>query len=230
MARKSDSFYFDNYNSCADNICKAAHLLEGIMRDYNPAELEKHMDEMHEIEQSSDDLRHSMMDTLLKAFITPIEREDLARLSSSLDDVTDYIEGVLHRLYYDNIHELTPGALEMVTMLVKAAEEVRNMIAELPNFKKPESLHEHVVSINTLESVGDEIFLRIMRELHTTETDPLRVLGMREIYTILESCLDACERVADGVEGIIMQNNEVLPWFACSHQTLTGRCWAPRIP
>ena len=168
MARKSDSFYFDNYNSCADNICKAAHLLEGIMRDYNPAELEKHMDEMHEIEQSSDDLRHGMMDTLLKAFITPIEREDLARLSSSLDDVTDYIEGVLHRLYYDNIQELTPGALEMVTMLVKAAEEVRNMIAELPNFKKPESLHEHVISINTLESVGDEIFLRIMRELHPT--------------------------------------------------------------
>lgn len=207
MARKSDSFYFDNYNSCADNICKAAHLLEGIMRDYNPAKLEKYMDEMHEIEQSSDDLRHGMMDTLLRAFITPIEREDLARLSSSLDDVTDFIEGVLHRLYYDNIQELTPGALEMVTMLVKAAEEVRNMIAELPNFKKPESLHEHVISINTLESVGDEIFLRIMRELHTTETDPLRVLGMREIYTVLESCLDACERVADGVEGIIMQNN-----------------------
>ena len=81
------------------------------------------------------------------------------------------------------------------------------MIAELPNFKKPESLHEHVVSINTLESVGDEIFLRIMRELHMTETDPLRVLGMREIYSALENCLDACERVADGVEGIIMQNN-----------------------
>ena len=55
--------------------------------------------------------------------------------------------------------------------------------------------------------MGDEIYLRIMRELHMTETDPLRVLGMREIYSVLESCLDACERVADGVEGIIMQNN-----------------------
>ena len=36
MAKKSDSFYFGNFYACADCAYQAAHLLERVMRDFDP--------------------------------------------------------------------------------------------------------------------------------------------------------------------------------------------------
>lgn len=207
MARKADSYYFDNFNAAAENNCRAVALLESVMRNFDADVLPQRIDEMHQIEQANDELRHELLDTLVTAFITPIEREDIAQLSSNLDDVTDCIEGVLHRLYYNNVREVTPGALEMVGLLVQACEEVRKTVAELPQFKKSKVLHDHIVSINTVEDLGDKTFVRIMRELHTGGVDALGLISTREIYMYLEYSIDACEHVGDEVMGIVMGNS-----------------------
>lgn len=207
MARKADSFYFDNFNACAENNCCAARLLEQVMREYDPDGLQARIDEMHELEQAGDELRHELLDCVLTAFITPIEREGIVALSARLDDVTDCIEGVLHRLYYNNVRELTAGALEMVTLLVRACDEVRDTVAELPNFRKSKTMHDHIVAVNTVEGLADDVFVRIMRELHTSETDAVRLIATRETYQYLEYCVDACEHVGDEVMGIVMENS-----------------------
>lgn len=207
MARVADSFYFENFAAAAENNCRAARMLEQVMREYDPDGLEASIEQMHEIEQANDELRHELLDTVLAAFITPIEREGIVALSGRLDDVTDCIEGVLHRLYYNNVREVTPGALEMVGLLVQACEEVRKTVAELPQFKKSKVLHDHIVSINTVEDLGDKTFVRIMRELHTGGVDALGLISTREIYMYLEYSIDACEHVGDEVMGIVMGNS-----------------------
>ena len=207
MARVPDSYYFENFAAAAENNCRAARLLEQVMRGYDPDGLEARIGEMHEMEQDSDELRHVLLDTVVSAFITPIEREGIAALSARLDDVCDCIEGVLHRLYYNNVREVTPGVLEMVTLLVRACDEVRDTVAELPNFRKSKTLHDHIVAINTVEGLADDVFVRVMRELHTTEADALRVVSTRETYMYLEYCIDACEHVGDEVMGIVMENS-----------------------
>lgn len=207
MARVADSFYFENFAEAAENNCRAARMLEQVMREYDPDGLETSIEQMHEIEQTNDELRHELLDTVLAAFITPIEREGIVALSGRLDDVTDCIEGVLHRLYYNNVREVTAGALEMVTLLVRACDEVRDTVSELPNFRKSKTLRDHIVAINTVEGLADDVFVRIMRELHTSEADALRVISMRETYMYLEYCVDACEHVGDEVMGIVMENS-----------------------
>lgn len=206
MARK-DSWYFDNLSTCANYAVEAVTMLDKVMRDFNHADLEQNIAEMHKIEQASDDNRHELLDVLVTAFITPIEREDLGALSSNLDDVIDCIEGILHRLYYNNVPEVTPGAMEMVELLVKAVKEMKALIDELPNFKKSKTLHEHVIKINDIESEADEVFIRIMRDLHVECTDPLKVISVREIYMYLEYCVDAVEHVGDLVDATVMQNS-----------------------
>ena len=93
MARVADSFYFENFAAAAENNCRAARMLEQVMREYDPDGLEASIEQMHEIEQANDELRHELLDTVLTAFITPIEREGIVALSGRLDDVTDCIEG-----------------------------------------------------------------------------------------------------------------------------------------
>ena len=48
---------------------------------------------------------------LTKAFITPLEREDITLLSQNIDEVIDKIEDVLLRIYCNNIRVIRPDAL-----------------------------------------------------------------------------------------------------------------------
>ena len=95
MSKKQDDYYFDNFMKCAEYSCKAAYLLKEILTEFQPEEISKKMEEIHEIERQADTQRHEITDKLAKAFITPIEREDIIALSHHIDDVTDKIEEVL---------------------------------------------------------------------------------------------------------------------------------------
>ncbi len=207
MAKKPDSFYYDNLSNCVDHASRAARLLDGIMRSFDPEHIEEKLTEMHAIEQEADELRHEMQDALIKAFITPIEREDLDALSSAIDSVVDHIEGVLHRLYFDNVTVMRPDALIMSKHLLEAIDEMQKLMVELPRFKKSQTLHEHVVAINTIEGEADEFYIRAMRTLHTEGTDPMTVIAWRDVYLFLELCADSCENVAELISTIVMKNS-----------------------
>lgn len=207
MARKNDAFYFDAFCACAEYSCQAAKLLERVTKDYHPERIKEELEAMHAIEQAADEKKHEINDALVTAFVTPIEREDIALLSENLDTVTDRIEGVLHRLYFDNITEIRDDALELSEMIVRACTEMAALLEELPQFKRSKTLREHVIAINSLEEEADHAYIRAMRRLHTTCTDPLTVFSWHEVYTFLEYCVDSCEHVADTVSSIVMKNS-----------------------
>ncbi|MBT1171859.1 DUF47 family protein [Bifidobacterium sp. MA2] len=207
MARKNDSFYFDSFRDSAEHACRAAHLLSDVMHGFDHERLRDRMEEMHGIEQSADKIRHGLMDELVTAFITPFDREDIAELSHVLDDVTDSIEGVLDRLYYDNVTDMRDDAIEMADMVVRATERIRELVDELPRFKRSRTLRELVFAVNTIETDADHVFIKAMRTLHTTCTDPLQVFAWHDVYRHLEQCSDDCERVANTVDSIVMKNS-----------------------
>ena len=207
MAKKNDAFYYDNFASSAELACKAAQKLDDTMRNFDPKTIERAVEEMHEIEQAADENVHEVNDALITAFITPIEREDIATLANAIDVVIDRIEGVLHRIYFTNVQQMRPDALEMSAKLVRATEQMHDLGLELPQFKRAKSLREHVITVNTIESECDDIFIRAMRNIHTAELDPLTVISWRDIYSFLEYGADSCEFVADTVENIVMKNS-----------------------
>ena len=135
MARQKDTFYFDGFRRSADYACQAAKLLSEVMHDFNPGQLRERMDSMHAIEKSADEVRHDMMDELVTAFITPFDREDIDELGHVLDDVTDSIEGVLNRMYYDNVTDMRDDAVQMSDMVVRATESICELVNELPRFQ-----------------------------------------------------------------------------------------------
>ncbi len=207
MARKNDAFYFDSFSECGKLACQAARLLADTMRDFDPDRIEEAMESMHAIEQAADERKHDVLDALVTAFVTPIEREDIAVLSDYLDTVIDRIEGVLLRLYFDNIRSIRPDALRLVEMIERTCGEMCKLIDELPQFKRSKTLREHVIAINTVEEEADSVYIAAMRDLHTGCDDPMIVFTWHEIYTFLEYCVDSCEHVADTVDSIVMKNS-----------------------
>ena len=108
-----------------------------------------------------------MLDALVTAFVTPIEREDIARAVRLLRHRVDRIEGVLLRLYFDNIRSIRPDALRLVEMIERTCGEMCKLIDELPQFKRSKTLREHVIAINTVEEEADSVYIAAMRDLHT---------------------------------------------------------------
>ena len=206
MSKKQDEFYFNTFIDCADYACRAAHMLEEVMDKFDPEDLPRHMDEMHALEHSADERKHEMLDVLAKAFITPIEREDIIELSHCIDNMTDKIEDVFLRLYTNNVQKMHPDAVDLAKVVIHCCESVKEMLVEFPNFKRSKKLKEHIIKINTRGEEAARRFISCMAKLHRSGADALEIIVWREIYKYLEDCADACENVADVVEGVVMDN------------------------
>ena len=95
--------------------------------------------------------KHALLNTLIKAFITPIDREDIMLLSQNIDDLTDNIEDVLIRIYYNNIREIRPDALELMRIVCRCCEAVKVMMEEFADFRHSKKLHEQIIKINSMK-------------------------------------------------------------------------------
>lgn len=206
MSKKNDSLYFDNFISCAECSTEAALILKSLVDDFNQDSLLTKMKEVHEAENKADQFKHVMMKNLVAAFITPIERDDILKLSQIIDDVTDDIDDIVIRLYTNNVKEMRPDAIKFCDLIIKCCDSMKNLLVEFKNFKKSKTLAEHIIAINDLEETGDDLYINAMKDLHTNETDPIKIIAWREIYNYFEKCCDACEHVADIIESITLKN------------------------
>ena len=207
MSKKQDSYYYNNFISCAEYSCKAVHLLKEILTHFNPQEISRRLDEIHEIERMADDKKHELTDKLAKAFITPIEREDIVELSHHIDDVTDKVEEVLIRVYINNVQKIPQEALQLLYVVCQCCEEVQNLLKEFADFRHSNKITQKIIAINTLEEEADSLYISNMRKLHTEGNDVLYIIAWTEIFNYFEKCADACEHVADTVGSIVMKNS-----------------------
>lgn len=203
---KGDKFYFENFSQCAQFTKKAADYLVKCLENYDPSRIEKMLEEMHEIEHSADLKRHEMGDALAKAFVTPVDREDLDMLSHNLDNVTDKIEDIVQKLYINNITEINPSAIVFAKQIVRACEYLCEIMDEFSNFKKSKKIQALIIKLNDIEDECDKIYLSSMRELMKNPKDVLVTISWREIFDCFESCADVCENVSESIGSVIMKN------------------------
>lgn len=207
MAKKEDRFYFDNFSACAGCALEAAQLLTDFFGDFSTDRLLERLEQMHHIENRADTLKHDMSQVLVKAFITPIEREDIMLMSQNIDEVTDTIEEVLQRVYIHNLDHIHQDAAEFAALIVESCRVLVEAMKEFADFKKSKTLHSYIVKINDLENQADKLFIKAMARVHREGKEPLGVFAWHEVYSYLERSADAIEHVADAMETVIMKNS-----------------------
>ena len=203
---KGDKFYYENFAECTALAKKAAAYLVECLENYDFGNIEKMLEEMHVFEHSADIKKHEMNEALAKAFVTPVDREDLDMMSQQLDTVLDLIEEVLQRLYMYNIKTIDPAAIDYAKHLVRACDLLCEIMTEFENFKKSKKIHSLIIAENDVEEECDKLYLTTMHELTKNSTDVLTTLSWYKIYDCLEACSDACEHVSECVGSIVMKN------------------------
>src|ERR1051325_5382772 len=193
--------YFELFNEMAGLIDVAGRVLVKLFEDIGDAQ--KYADELSTIEHQCDELTHSVLKRLNKSFITPIDREDIHALISALDTVVDLMEGTAARIIMYNIKESTPAMHELARLLSETAGVLGRSVAKLDS---NDGLLDSLVEVHDLESKGDGIYRKAIKELFAENTDALSVIKCKEIYEKLENAIDACEGAANVLENITLKN------------------------
>lgn len=195
--------FFEIFEKAASNLTKASSLLVSLMENFD--NIEEKAKEIYEVEQDGDMLTHDIMKKLNRTFITPIDREDIHALASSMDDILDLIWGGVDRLIVFKITEPTKEALAIAKDLHRTTEVVEKTIKELRG-KNYSHVQEHCIEINRLENKIDRIFRDALGKMFDDMKDPLLIIKWKEIYEHLENASDRCEDVANVLEGIVLKN------------------------
>ena len=207
MASRKGNDYFEMLSELVDYSCSAANLLHDTLLNFDVNEMKNKIGEMHNIEHAADLKKHDMMDKLLKEFITPIERGDIAELAHEIDNVTDAIEDILARIYMFNITSMRSEALDFANVIIKNCNELKGLMKEFRNYKKSQEIQKLIVNINGLEEEGDKLYIMSIRNLYTTSKDPIELMTWTDTFKYFERCCDACETAANVVESVIMKNS-----------------------
>jgi uncharacterized protein len=198
-----DREYFELFESAGRNVARAADLLDQMLDNFpDSKELAA---EILECEHEGDRITHEIIDRLNHTVATPIDREDILALASSLDDIVDYTEEVADYLGLYRIEAPMDQAISLARVLNAACQEIDKAISLLPGFKA--ELSEHTAEVNRLENEGDRITREAVASLFDTRIDPMVVIRWKDLFERLEAAIDATEHVADILYGILIKNS-----------------------
>jgi hypothetical protein len=195
--------FFHYFKDQARIIAEAADLLLRGAKAGN-AELAEAVSKIKQLEQAGDEIIHEIFTRLNQTFITPIDPEDIHSLSSFLDDVLDSIEETAHRMSAYQLDSIPPAVVEMCEIVRSCARALEEAFAAL---EKNARVLDQCIEINRLEESADQIGRAAVAELFRSETNPIALLKLKEIYELLEDTTDRCEDVADALQNVVVKNS-----------------------
>lgn len=196
--------FFDFFEQAAALSVQGARALGELSKE--SADFDSIAARIKGLEHDADEVTHTCMETLHKTFITPIDRNDIHRLASKLDDIMDLIDGAARQMALFEITSLPEAAREATTVLVLATEAVERAVKGLRNMKHATTILGECVRINELENQADRIKAASVAHLFREESNAIAVLKWHEIFQALENVTDACEDVANVIEGIVLEH------------------------
>jgi len=201
VLRGSDREFFDLFERAGSNIVKAAELLDQMLLDF--PERRDLATDIRECEQEGDRITHDIINRLNHTFVTPIDREDIYELASALDDIVDYTEEVADYLGLYKIEAPMEQAQQLAHVLAAAASQIAEATPRLRGFK---DMSQFTVEAHRLENEGDRLTREAVASLFEGGIDPMVVIRWKDIFERLENAIDATERAAYILEGIVLKN------------------------
>jgi len=192
--------FFVLFEQSAQNAVKITQQLKDMV--YIWENVKERVGIITDLEHQGDAITHQIFGQLHRSVITPFDREDIALLAHSLDDVTDFIHAAADAMLLYKVERPTRRAKELAEIAVQAVAEVEKAVSEMNDRAGRNRLLKRCVEINRLENIGDTVYRSAMAELFDDSADMAGLIKWREIYDHMESVIDRCEDIANTLEGV----------------------------
>ncbi len=196
--------FFEFFIQHGELCVKGGKELVALMTNFD--DLEHRVHAIESIEKQADKVTYAALDMLHKTFITPLDRDDIHKLITGMDDILDLMEDVAQTISLYDIKQITPEAKRLAELCQSCCERVLAAVSLLHSMDNAREMLSICSEIDKLESDADHVMRAAMSKLFREEPDVRNLIKLKAIYELLETVTDRCEDVANIVEGIIVEN------------------------
>jgi predicted phosphate transport protein (TIGR00153 family) len=193
--------FFALFREASANAVAIAQALVELL-DHWPEGRERLRD-IRELEHEGDRLTSEVIGLLNRTFVTPLDRDDMYRLASVIDDICDHVEEAADNIDAYEVRDVPQKARQQAEVIHRAASRLHDAVSLLEGFKDS---RKHLVALRELEDEGDRLSREAIADLFRSSNDPLTIIRWKDIHEQLEEAVDACENAADVLEAILVKN------------------------
>jgi predicted phosphate transport protein (TIGR00153 family) len=199
---REDTELLTLFEQSGRNVQRASCLLRDLFSEY--PERPELAEDILACEHEGDRIAHEILSRLAGrgARQANLEAADVHALAGALDDIVDHAEEAADQLGLYGVEAPMEQAQELAEVLVRASDQVAAALREL---RDGGELTDELVEIHRLENHADRIVRAAVASLFVNGIDPMMVIRWKDIFDTLESAVDACETVANVLEGITLK-------------------------
>jgi len=204
FAPKERKFY-GMFINVADNILEASDEFNRLMIAPTFKERKTVGITIKSIEKKGDDLTTGILEELDKTFIAPFDREDIATLASTLDDVLDLIYSVSGKIEYYHCTNISTYMKDMVELIHLGCIQIEIAVKGLERMKNDNQIMKACKELNKIESRVDDLYHKALSYLFENEKDPIELIKQKEILQNIEKIANKVEDISDIVKTILVK-------------------------
>lgn len=202
-----NALFFDLFSEDTSNLVAQAKVFNQMFQLTDAEQVASCIRQIRDFEQKGDEITHQIFMELSENFITPFDREDIHALTTSIDDIADFINGCATRIQLYNVTQFSKTMELMSEVLLKQVIEIDAAVRDMRSMKNVQRVREAIVRINSLENHADDLFDEAIARLFAEASDPLELIKTKEVLSSLETATDKCEDVANVLESILVKNS-----------------------
>ena len=201
-----DDYFFELFQRSAANNLHGAQLLNDLLMNF--ADVGRRARHLKDVEHTGDEITHELFRALNRTFVTPLDREDISALASSLDDVIDWIEEVTRRINLYHVEVPTPVARQFGQVILKQCEQIAQGMPLLEHKSQYDALHASMHEVHRLENEADDMLADAIATMYDGVAEvPELISAMRweDLYRLFEDTTDKAEHVATVLSTIALK-------------------------
>ncbi len=198
--------FFALLEDLANKIDASAAVFGELELASTPDQIQSIATRLKPIETEADAVCQQLYEAIDRTFVTPIDREDIARLTKVLDDVVDGMEHSAAFASLFRFDALTPPMRELVRITVSASAELARAARNLRKFADPETVRGPSVAVNLLENEGDSVYRNAIAGLFSNGIDAIELVRQKDMLFSLEEVVDQCEDAMDAIRSVVVKN------------------------
>ncbi|MES2919851.1 MAG: DUF47 family protein [Pseudomonadota bacterium] len=201
--------FFDLFNAHAKEIVRGADALVALMAALNRKQEEAVAiaETIDAIESRADKITHETISLLHSTFITPLDRDEIHQLITTMDSVLDTIQDAAQCVAMYDLRRATPEAIRLAEVIRACADKVASSVGMLSDMDNGPAIMSAVRDLDRLEDEADQVLREAMSRLFREESDVRELIKMKNIYELLETVTDHAEDVGNLLEAIVLENS-----------------------
>ncbi len=199
-----DDVFFDLLEKSAEEARESVRLLVRLLG--TPGSGGAALDEFALLRKKDKRITEELNTRLTQTFVTPLEREDIEALSTALYKIPKTLEKFGERLLLSRAQVGPADFSRQVQLLESAIGTVEELVKHLRR-SKLDVVKEQNDKLQYLEGEADKLMMELLRGLYNGESDPIRVIALKDLYELLEKVIDRCRDAGNIIFHIVLKNS-----------------------